>query len=221
MVICKRCQSENQDQTRFCTFCGGRLPGRVEPITSSAPGARSTASATTSKPTPPPRAATAIAPKPDAEAHARYVQKTVYQHFIKAKELIRERKLEAAIREFERALEVSPGEPTITEMMAKTVQAKRVADGARGEPPRPVAFHPASIGRSPAPQPPVMAMASAEPRSPVRKLVTDPWFQALTGTPSITPAMVLDLPTSERATEVAVTGFIVAGLAFFAWLLTL
>lgn len=209
MVICKRCQSENQDQTRFCTFCGGRLPGRVEPLGAATPPPASAQPATK---TTAPRAA---GPRIDADAQARYAQKVVYQHFIRAKELIRERKFDAAIKEFTRALEVSPGEPTITQMLAKTLSAQKAAQAAQGEPAH-VAFRPAPTQGKSSITPAALASAPPAPRHPA----ADMWFKTLAAAPAIYPSMVLDTPTNDRILEFAVTAFILGGLVFFGFLLT-
>lgn len=213
MVICKRCQSENQDQTRFCTFCGGRLPGRVEPLgaaTQPAPATPATAAAAAK--TVAPRAG---GPRPDPDAQARYTQKVVYQHFIRAKELIRERKFDAAIKEFTRALEVSPGEPTITQMLAKTLSAQKAAQAAQGEPASHVTFRPAP---TPAKSSIPAALTSAPPAP--RHPAADMWFKTLAAAPAIYPSMVLDTPTNDRILEFAVTAFILGGVVFFGFLLT-
>ncbi|MBI4872824.1 MAG: zinc ribbon domain-containing protein [Candidatus Riflebacteria bacterium] len=212
MVICKRCQSENRDQTRFCTFCGGRLPSRVE-----LPGA-----ATAARAPQPATGAAARAGASDPEGRARYVQKVVYQHFIRAKELIRERKFDQAIREFKMALEVSPGEPTITEMLAKTLAAQKKARVALGEPAPAVAFRPAPAMKAPtkASLPAeVVADLCAPPSG--RKPSVEQWFRTAAAVPALYPSMVLDVPTHDRLWEVAVSLFILGGLAFFAFLLTI
>ena len=209
MVICKRCQSENLDPTRFCTFCGGRLPARVEPLTA----------ARMEHPvvSPPVRSAP---PRIDSAANARFVQKVVYQHFIKAKEYIRDRNLEAATREFRRALEVSPGEKTITSLLEKTMAAQKQAQNARRESEPKVMFRPASLpSRPPTPAGPAAPGSSIGPGPAARKPATQTWLNTFATAPALLPSMLLETPTHEWVTEIAVSAFILAGLGVFAALL--
>ncbi len=214
MVICKRCQSENGVDTRFCSFCGGRLPARVEPLGAAAKALDPDIPSQTST------GRTATGHESDGER--RYVQKVVYQHFMRAKELIRGRNFDAAIAEFKQALEVKPGEPTITQMLVKTLAAQKLAQAAKGSATPVIPFQPAAIPRRPAAAPVSTHLASEALRQTVRPpgRASSKWLQSLQGS-GMSPSVALDAATSGNLPEIAVTLMILGGLAMFALILTM
>jgi hypothetical protein len=64
--------------------------------------------------------------------------------------------------------------------------------------------------------PAALASAPPAPRHPAAEM----WFKTLAAAPAIYPSMVLDTPTNDRILEFAVTAFILGGLVFFGFLLT-
>lgn len=143
MVTCKRCHSENFGDTRFCTFCGSRLPLFMPPAPRwAATSAQENGAGETSRFSP---AGGASATRRNAakeaarlahDDYARQIQKRVYAHFMAAKEAISRRDFPRAISQFKAALEVNPGDTMIAGLLARTEGAYKKLLAAGGEPPR-------------------------------------------------------------------------------------
>lgn len=107
----------------------------------------------------------------DAQREKDMTQSLAYQHFLRAKQFIKQKNLLLAIREFERALEIHPEDPMVRRLLLKTREAhtrfgqKPAAPGV----PAPVTPSP-SAGRAPVPRPtaaPRAAAASAYSHPPI------------------------------------------------------
>ncbi|MBI4860832.1 MAG: hypothetical protein HY815_11320 [Candidatus Riflebacteria bacterium] len=114
MKKCSRCQAENFEDQKFCNLCGRELTQRISlDLVGTDP--------TSGKGDRPRTAAPAAESPPPTKSPA---ERLAYQHFLLAKEEVKRKNLDGAVREFQAALAACPGDPMIERLLQKPMDAR-------------------------------------------------------------------------------------------------